>query len=454
MAKNLYWIWFSQRVGIAKKGFAEILEHFGDPQNVYNAEAFELYSLRNGRNGKLIESLLNKELDEAYDIEKYCARRGISILKYGEPDYPKLLMSLSNPPVILYAKGMIKNLNEKVSISVVGMRKLTEYGRRSAYKIGYELSAAGAVVVGGLAYGIDAVGACGALDAGGRAIAVLGGGIDNVYPKEHKKLLDQIAKNGMVLSEYPPLMASQPQNFPIRNRIISGLSHGTFVVEADHRSGSLITANDAILQGRHVFALPGNVDSKTSDGTNSLIKSGAIPVTCAADILENYRYIYGESLDFTALNGIEARSMLKRGVLSSRGVDEGDTFKNEEKKGTLGSLLHKRKRIDGKTVNELAGNTEYPQFEASPTIKKETVIPDSKVETNGQTVEVDYTKIFDGLDKKYSDIFFAMPKNKAVGLDTFSGLGYNMIEIMSVISFLEIKKMVRVLPGGQYIRER
>ena len=454
MAKNLYWIWFSQRVGVAKKGFVEILKHFGDPQNIYNAEAFELYSLKDGRNGRLIESLLNKELDEAYEIEKYCAKRGINILKYGEPDYPKLLTGLSNPPVILYAKGMIKNLDQKVSISVVGMRKLTEYGRRSAYKIGYELSAAGAVVVGGLAYGIDAVGACGALDAGGRAIAVLGGGIDKVYPKEHKKLLDQIAKRGMVLSEYPPLMASQPQNFPIRNRIISGLSHGTLVVEANSKSGSLITANDAILQGRHVFALPGNVDSKTSDGTNALIKAGAIPVTCAADILENYRYIYGESLDLAVLNGIEARSELKRGALSSRGVDEGEEYKSEEKNGVLGSLLHKRKRIDGKLVNELVGNTEYPQFEASPTLKKEGLTPDCEIEMNGQPAEIDYNAILEGLDKKYSDIFFAMPKNKAVGLDTFSGLGYNMIEIMSVMSFLEIKKMVKVLPGGQYIRKQ
>ncbi len=454
MSKNLYWIWFSQRIGIAKKGFVEILEHFGDPQNVYDAEAPELYSLKDGKNNKLIESLLNKELDEAYDIEKYCAKRGISILKYGEDDYPKLLTNLRNPPVILYAKGTIKNLNQKVAISVVGMRRLTEYGRRSAYKIGYELSAAGVVVVGGLAYGIDAVGACGALDAGGRAIAVLGGGIDNVYPKEHKKLLDQIAKRGMVVSEYPPLMASEPQNFPIRNRIISGLSHGTLVVEADGRSGSLITARAAIMQGRNVFAMPGNIDNKSSDGTNALIKSGAIPITSAADILENYRYIYGESLDLTALAGIDARSSLKRGALSSRGVDEGKDFVGEEKRGVLGSLLHKRKRIDGKTVNELAGNTEYPRFEASPTLKKETAKPDNKVETNEQAIEVDYSKILDGLDKKYSDIFYAMPKNKAVGLDTFSGLGYNMIEIMSVMSFLEIKKMIKVLPGGQYIREQ
>ena len=452
MSKNLYWIWFSERVGIAKKGFVEILEHFGDPQSVYDAEAAELYSLKDKRNGKLIESLLNKDLDEAYDIEKYCAKRGINILKYGEDGYPKLLMSLSDPPVILYARGFIKDLDKKVAISVIGMRKLTSYGRRAAYKMGYELSAAGAVVVGGLAYGIDAVGACGALDAGGRAIAVLGGGVDNVYPKEHKKLLDQIAKRGMVISEYPPLSGAVPNNFPIRNRIISGLSHGTLVVEANDRSGSLITANSAIMQGRSVFALPGNVDNKSSDGTNALIKAGATPVTSALDILENYRYIYGESLDFSALAGIDARSNLKRGALSSRGVDEGDEVFADEKKSVIGSLLHKKKKIDGRTVNELPGSMEYPQFEESPVLKKEDV--DSKNEINEQFKEVDYSTIFDGLDKKYSDIFFAMPKNKAVGLDTFQGLGYNMIEIMSVMSLLEIKRLVKVLPGGQYIREQ
>ena len=252
MARSLYWIWLSLRVGEGKTGIAELLEHFGSPENIYDADAHELGDYFGRTRRALCESLSDKNLDEAYRIESYCVKNGISILCYSQKDYPRLLTNLKNPPIILYARGKIADLDERVAIGVVGTRSITEYGRQSAYKIGYELAAAGAVVVSGLALGNDSVAACGALDAGGRTIAVRGSGLDRIYPAAHTKLATEIAKTGMIVSEYPPRASPSRGSFPTRNRIISGLSQGTLVIEASRGSGALITAKDAILQGRDI----------------------------------------------------------------------------------------------------------------------------------------------------------------------------------------------------------
>lgn len=447
MSKNLYWIWLSLRIGAGKGGFVELLSHFGSPENIYAADVTELLPFKKGQRDSKIEALLDKNLDKAYNIEKYCAKKHIEILKYGESGYPVLLTNLKNPPVILYAKGKIKDLDKKVCMGVVGTRKLTEYGRQSAYKIGYELAASGAVVVSGMALGIDSVAACGALDAHGKTVAVLGSGVDCIYPAAHKKLADEIAKNGLLLSEYPPLEAPTRASFPTRNRIISGMSQGTLVIEANERSGALITAKDAILQGRDVYALPGNINNPTSSGTNALIKDGASPVTCAADILENYRYIYRENIDMSALARVGHRSELKAGALAAHGVDEGDFGFEIPKNGSVSALLHSQKRVDGETVNKMVGNTEYPQFEAPPELKRN---PD--LTENADSSEK-YSEILRSLDKKYSDIFETIPSGKSVSLADICAAGYDSRTVMSVLTTLELKGLIKILPGGLYCRK-
>ena len=188
MSRDLYWIWLSLRMGPGREGVVSLLEHFGSPQGVYEADARELSDYFGSSKRRLCEALQNKNLDEAYSIDQYCSKNRITILRCGEKGYPKLLTNLKNPPIILYARGRIADLDSRVSISVVGTRSLSEYGRQTAYKIGYELGVAGAVVVSGLALGIDSVAACGALDARGRTVAVLGSGLDRIYPAAHKKL--------------------------------------------------------------------------------------------------------------------------------------------------------------------------------------------------------------------------------------------------------------------------
>lgn len=446
MSRSLYWIWVSLRIGVGKTDFPSLLEHFGSPEAIYEADANELRDYFGDKKKPLLESLLNKKLDEAYEIESYCAKNHITILKYSQKGYPKLLTNLKNPPIILYARGDIADLDSRVSISVVGTRSLSEYGRQSAYKIGYELAAAGAVVVSGLALGIDSVAACGALDARGRTVAVLGSGLDRIYPAAHKKLAAEVAKKGLILSEYPPLTAPTRYSFPMRNRIISGLSQGTLIVEAGEGSGALITAKEAIVQGRDVYALPGNVGFANAVGTNDLIKSGATAVTCAADILENYRYLYGKELNLSVLARVSSRSSLKRGALKAHGVDEGVPHvrprESQPPRGELSEMLHSAGKLDGETVKRISGETEYPMYGESPRIRS--------AETETKVAEAE---IPSHLDPKAAAILRAMPAGQAVSFETLCGEGSEADDVMMMLTLLEIEGLVVTLPGNRYMRK-
>lgn len=445
MKKNLYWIWLSLRLGAGSHRFVNLIERFGSPEAIFDAEPEELLSLRREFGEKTVESLLNRNLDQAYQIETYCATHGIHILPFGGADYPKLLTNLKNPPIILYARGKYKGLDKKVSVAVVGTRSLTEYGRKTAYKIGYELARAGAVVVSGLALGIDSVAACGALDAGGFTVAVLGSGLDSVYPAVHKPLAAEIAKKGLLLSEYPPLVGPTRQAFPMRNRIISGLGLGTVVIEADEYSGSLITARDAILQGRNVFAVPGNVDEKNAIGTNALIKDGATPVTCAADILETYRYLYRGMIDVTELKRASMRSELVPGALAKHGVDEGELSVEVKKKedAPLSRLLHTRKKVDGETVKAVSGERQYPVNE--PSVLPVQQPPKAEADTSVDALAE--------LDEKSRMILDHIPVGKPVSIDYICSLGFEASEVMSALTMLEFYGLAESYPGGVYYRK-
>lgn len=214
-----------------------------------------------------------------------CIQKGIDFLLFSDPEYPAGLKEIPDPPLLLYKKGTISE-NDRNAIAIVGTRHPSFYGRTQAKRFAQALAAKGLTIVSGLARGIDQVAHDGALQVSyGRTIAVMGCGLDVIYPKEHDKLFQRIMERGAVLSEYllgtPPL----PENFPRRNRILSGLSYATFVVEAHSRSGSLITAHQAVEQGREVFALPGPVDQLTSRGTHQLIREGACLVEAPEDIL-------------------------------------------------------------------------------------------------------------------------------------------------------------------------
>jgi DNA processing protein len=302
---RILWLWFSLICGPASSSAERLLDHFGSVEAVYEADA-EAYQAIPKLRSSLVERLCNKELTEAGEVNAYCRNEGVGILTPDSPLYSARLARIQRRPMVLYYKGLLTDLEREVCIAAVGTRTMTEYGSRSAYSMAYDLAKAGAVVVSGMAKGVDGMAHRGALDGGGYTVAVLGCGIDRVYPAAHADLMRQILKNGLVITEYKPFTEPKGSNFPLRNRIISGLSQGTVVIEAPRGSGALITAQTALGQGRDVFALPGKVGEMSSIGTNELIRDGARIVTCAADILLEYQPLYGGKINLNNIPSVRS----------------------------------------------------------------------------------------------------------------------------------------------------
>ncbi len=302
---RILWLWLSLICGPASSSAERLLDHFGSVEAIYEADA-EAYQMIPRLRSSLVKQLCNKELTEAGEVNAYCRNEGVGILTPDSPLYPARLARIQRRPMVLYYKGLLTDLEREVCIAAVGTRTMTEYGSRSAYSMAYDLAKAGAVVVSGMAKGVDGMAHRGALDGGGYTVAVLGCGIDRVYPAEHADLMRQIQKNGLVITEYKPFTEPKGSNFPLRNRIISGLSQGTVVIEAPRGSGALITAQMALGQGRDVFALPGKVGEMSSIGTNELIRDGARIVTCAADILLEYQPLYGGKINLNNIPSVRS----------------------------------------------------------------------------------------------------------------------------------------------------
>ena len=287
MAGLKYWVWLNECRGLTNRSRALLLDHFGSPEDVYYADEAE-YALVEGLSKKQFELLADKSTDGADKILGDCQRLGLRILTMQDADYPARLRGIFEPPCLLYVKGTLPAFDEEVAVAMVGTRACTPYGTQSAEKIAYGLAKQGALVVSGAARGIDSAAHRGALRAGGVTVAVLGNGLDVVYPEENAGLYRDIAAMGALLSEYPPGTEPASGHFPVRNRIISGLSLAALVVEAPEKSGALITAATALEQGRDVFAVPGPIDAPASVGCNCLIRDGAGLVSDASDILREY----------------------------------------------------------------------------------------------------------------------------------------------------------------------
>lgn len=276
---------------LAKVGWKTVLRlvnRYPDLSDVLGADEEDLLALglKPAQCAAVQNGLTQARISEI--VEKY-KEGDTRVLTLFDPEYPALLKQTSQPPWVLYAKGDSSKLTLPM-IAMVGTRMATVYGKKVAEEVAWGLSRAGFCVVSGLASGIDGAAHRGALKAHGGTVAVLGCGIDIAYPREHGFLYKEIQTNGLVLSEYPPGTAAKPGLFPMRNRIIAGLSLGTVVVEAAEKSGSLITADMALEESRDVFAVPGPVTSPKSCGTNNLLKQGAKAVTCAEDLIEEYKH--------------------------------------------------------------------------------------------------------------------------------------------------------------------
>jgi DNA processing protein len=271
--------------GVGPRTRKVLLERFGSSGAVLRALPSQLRDVEGV--GHKLSARIAAARDEihAEDEIELCRQSGVAIITQADPQYPRALKEIVDPPAVLFVRGQWEP-RDAVAVAIVGTRHATQYGLRQAERLAGSLARAGVTIASGLARGIDAAAHRGALGAGGRSIAVLGSGVLNVYPPEHKDLADEVARRGAVFSEAPPRAAPMAGVFPQRNRIISGLALGVIVVEAGERSGALITARHAMEQGREVFAVPGRIDDRSSHGCHRLIRDGAKLVQSPEDVLE------------------------------------------------------------------------------------------------------------------------------------------------------------------------
>jgi DNA processing protein len=279
-----FWVGFNLVKGIGAVRFRRLLQEFESLEKAWHAPSDTLRRLGFGEKHLENYHLIRSQVD----LDRYwqaLRAKDIQVITWMDENYPRLLKEIDQSPPVLYVRGEL-SVSDEIAVAVVGTRRVTRYGRQIAEEIAAGLAQSGVTVVSGLARGVDILAHQAAVDAGGRTIAVLGCGVDRIYPPEHRRYADRIILQGALVSDYPPGTQPDATNFPPRNRIISGLSLAVVVVEAGEKSGALITASFAAEQGRDVFAVPGNIHAPQSVGTNRLIQKGAFPYMGVADILE------------------------------------------------------------------------------------------------------------------------------------------------------------------------
>lgn len=412
----VYWIWLSLHTGAGSELGSYLLKHFPTPRAVYEATEQELRAL-DGIDDAIVAVLSDRDLSLSERILEYCERVNVGIMTLDSSLYPERLRAIHAKPILLYYRGRVPKIDDNVMIACVGTRTCSDVGRENARKLGHELAIGGAVVVSGMAKGIDAATQKAALDAGGHTIAVLGCGIDRVYPPENKDLMRRIAEKGTLLTEFAPGTEPAGKNFPIRNRIISGLCQATVVVEADEYSGSLITARHAISQGREVFAFPGNVGDPRFSGTNMLIKEGAKLVTAAYDILAEYEMLYPHRI-FT----------------ENISLDRTKHYRSRYPKDS-----EKMPKLPDVTESFVRGKIRKTEEKLVPVeVKKEQKMPD-------------FSHLGDTEQKILSCIDDTIPAEEiARRLREKYGIAADMGTLLGMLTMFELDGLLEALPGGSF----
>lgn len=449
-----YSVWFSLKSLPGARVPCRLMEAFGSAKAIYQADEKALLQVE-GVTQAFADKLADKSMDEALQIIDFCNRRHITILPCDSPDFPKRLRRLPDFPLLLYIRGVLPDIDRQVCIAAVGTRRVTEYGGMNAYLICRDLARAGAIVVSGMANGIDTCCHRGALDALGITLAVLGCGIDVVYPKNNADLAEEIARTGALITEFAPGTPPAAYNFPKRNRIISGLCLGTLVVEADRQSGAMITARTAQMQGRDIFALPGNVGEMNSLGTNDLIKEGARIVTDAVDILSEYELLFPEVLhperllvplptvDLDYRHGIFRVASPRRIIVDDRPESKKPPLKmwpdakmkdqeiKDEKKKEPDAKKRKDDKNAGKAKAGTGGKSKSKAPQDAPQAPDAPSVPLSDIERQ---------------------VLDAMPANRSITSDEIARAGIPIAKALVALTMLEVKHLIVSLPGGAYMK--
>ena len=410
----IHWIWLSTRSALTERQKIAVLDAFQDPEEAFFGQEMS-YANVEGLTPEGVQSLEDKDLTKAQEILDDCIQKDIQICTFRDAVYPDRLKNIADPPIVLYYKGHLGLMANVPVIGAVGTRKASAYGLTTASRMGYQIARCGGVLVSGLAEGIDAMAMKGALTAGGSIVGVLGCGIDVVYPPMHKSLYLDTERNGCLISEYPPGTPPYKWNFPKRNRIISGLSSGVLIVEAPIKSGSLITARQALDQGRDVFVVPGNIDVPTFEGSNGLLREGAIAVSSGWDVVSEYEALYPGKIRKEQLQ------------LRQQPEDTDAIFWNNQE------------RKEAKVAQKAA----TPRKKSFLSSKKEKIT----IDNSRQPSYSDQRDIFENLSQEEKDLLEPLRRGEALVDDLIAASGLPTGKVLGMLTMLQIRGVVELLPG-------
>jgi len=405
----VHWIWFAHRPGLTDRMKLQLLRHFQDPEEIYFAGEADVVQVED-LTPDARESLRDKTLAAAEEILEICSRENIHILTIRDAAYPARLKNIPDPPVLLYYKGVLPDLEGSPVIGVVGTRRASVYGLTAARRMGYQIGRCGGIVVSGMAKGIDAEAMSGAMTAGSPVVGVLGCGADIVYPASNRKLFRDTEDYGCILSEFAPGTPPVSWHFPRRNRIISGLSCGVLVVEAPEKSGALITARQALDQGRDVFVVPANIDVPSFEGSNRLMRDGAIPAFSGWDVISEYENLFPDRIHRDTGPAVLPEETLQTGKIPAAKVAQKVSL--PEKKKKTGEDSQK------KTIDKAA---------ASPYIDLNDKLP--KLSQDERTIAE------------------ALRSGERQVDDVIAETGMTTGKLLALLTMLELKGVIRRLPG-------
>lgn len=415
----IHWIWLATRPHMTDRTKAMLLRHFRDPEDIFFADK-ESFSHIEGMTREGAEALTDKDLGSAQKILEACAREKLHILTFQDANFPSRLKHISDPPLVLYYKGSLPDFDGSPLIGVVGTRKASGYGLQTAKRMGYEIAQCGGIVVSGMAQGIDSAAMSGALTAGSPVVGILGCGADRIYPPSNRGLYADVERYGCLISEFPPGAEPFGWHFPKRNRIISGMSCGVLVVEAPEGSGSLITANQALDQGRDVFVVPGNVDNPAFAGSLRLLREGGGLVTQGWDVMIEYQALYPDKI---------------RKVTS------------ESRMSAYPDEVRKAAREAEKPLGKVAQKPAVPAVSGNKKEKSNKKVVDNRVQPTYSDVNKDLPE----LTAEQRAIVAALQGGERLVDDVIAQVKLPAHQVSSALTMLTIKGIIKKLPGNRIV---
>ena len=450
-------VWYALACGPSCKWAAHLLKSYPGGVDGIFAHEFDEDESIDGISGKFLQRLNNKDLERAERVMVDCMTQGIRIVSCLSDDYPAKLKNIEDYPIVLYTRGNVERLNNRLCVSVVGTRRMTDYGKTATFKLVRELAPFDPVIISGGAYGIDCAANQSALFFGLDTIAVFGTGVDLYYPHEHRHIFDEIAARGMLVSEFPPGTPVDGRNFPIRNRVISGLCDALLVVEAPPKSGALITARLASEQGRKLYAVPGDIFSENAIGTDQMIKEGASLCTNGRDIIDDFLETYNLAADEGIIKSFNYRryeGAFEPGSAGARSVKPVIRAKEQSPRAEKQPV-----QTPGRTNRPEAGNAEPEKAPVDKYREPDRVPVAADSADSSESAKNDADPVIDNearrmlrekLGEKEYKVFEAIPDGGMANADELTSTGLSSSEILSALTLLELYSAIESLPGGTY----